>query len=236
MRHTLALLLASGVAATANAAYISFASDTNHAGPTFISNNIQTPTFRDGGPATVGGKVALKLLVDADEDGPGTAVSYDIFMNFNATLTNYNAHNFAGSWIHEYTAFGRYEFVDANSGALLLGVSFNKALFTSWSAAQGFLGTSATLQSNLGPDDDGQYEGSLVNQFSIVNDWAFTLTNLRATSGKPGDVVPVGNDGSHRYDWKSEGSYSATLALVPAPGALALAGLGGLIAARRRRA
>jgi hypothetical protein len=163
-------------------------------------------------------------------------VSYDIFMNFNATLTNYNAHNFAGSWIHEYTAFGRYEFVDANSGALLLGVNFNKALFTSWSAAQGSLGTSATLQSNLGPDDDGQYEGSLVNQFSIVNDWAFTLTNLRATSVKPGDVVPVGNDGSHRYDWKSEGSYSATLALVPAPGALALAGLGGLIAARRRRA
>ena len=236
MRHTLALLLASGVAATANAAYISFASDTNHAGPTFISNNTQVPTFRDGGPATVGGKVALKLLVDADEDGPGPAVSYDIFMNFNATLTNYNAHNFAGSWIHEYTAFGRYEFVDANSGALLLGVNFNRALFTSWSATQGFLGTSATLQSNLGPDDDGQYEGSLVNQFSIVNDWAFTLTNLRATSVKPGDVVPVGNDGSHRYDWKSEGSYSATLALVPAPGALALAGLGGLIAARRRRA
>lgn len=235
MRHTIALLLASGVAATANAAYISFASDTNHAGPTFISNNIQTPTFRDGGPSTVGGQVALKLLVDADEDGPGAAVSYDVFFKFNATLTNYNRHNFAGNWIHEYTSFGRYEFVDANSGALLLGVSFNAALFTSWSRDQFSLGTSATLQSNLGPDDDGAYEGLLVQQFSIVNDWAFTLTNLRATSEKPGDVVPTGSNGAHRYDWKSEGSYSATLALVPAPGALVLAGLGGLVAARRRR-
>lgn len=242
MRSSNALTLAAmaavagSVIGSAQGAYISFASDTNHAGPTFISNNTQIPTFRDGGPSTLGGQVALKLLVDADEDGPGAAVSYDIFFKFNATLTNYNRHNLAGNWIHEYTSFGRYEFVDANSGALLLGVNFHEALFTSWSRDMGFLGTSATLQSNLGPDDDMSSEGLLVQQFRDLQDWAFTLTNLRATSVKPGDVVPVGNDGSHRYDWKSEGSYSATLTAIPAPGAIALIGLGGLIAGRRRRA
>lgn len=236
MRHTIALLIASGVAASANAAYISFASDTNSGGPTFISNNTQLPSFRDGGPSTLGGKVALRLLLDVDEDGPGAATVYDVHMNFNATLTNYNAHNFSGNWIHEYTSFGRYEFVDANTGNLLLGVNFSNALFTSWSSSSDFLGTSASLQSNLGPDDDTSIDGSLSQFFPTMTDWAFTLTNLRATTTKPGDVVPVGNSGVHRYDWKSEGSYSATLTPIPAPGAIALAGLGGLLAARRRRA
>jgi hypothetical protein len=58
----------------------------------------------------------------------------------------------------------------------------------------------------------------------------FTVTDLLVTGGGP-----LVSDGVMR-SWSANASYSGNSEVVPAPGAIALAGLGGLLVARRKRA
>ena len=64
---------------------------------------------------------------------------------------------------------------------------------------------------------------------SQLRDFAFSLSNVRLANG---NRVPV-EQGALGTPWKAEASFSAHA--VPAPGAITLAGLGGLVMARRRR-
>jgi hypothetical protein len=78
---------------------------------------------------------------------------------------------------------------------------------------------------SLGPDDFGF-------DLTVIN-----VPNAGAPNLPSGINVALGTNKVPLQNWASEGSYSGSAAggFIPAPGAAALLGLGGLIAARRRR-
>lgn len=229
-----AVVVAAGAVGWAQAATISFGSDSNPNGPTFNGFSGDPPIrLLDGGLVDPDGIVVVDLLIDADENGPGLPTVEEAGFFFDGTLTGYSREMVGTAWRHEWLVSGALMFHHHASGEMLLGVEFDNALMTSWSASEFDMGLSATLQWNALVDAaPGPFEGMLVEGFGDVQDFAFTLTDIEVF-GEFGLQVPVGNDGSFRADWASEGSFSATL--VPTPGAMGLLVLGGLVAGRRRR-
>jgi len=242
---TAAIVLAS-MAGAANATLFSFASDNaNHTAFTFIGkgNVIQAapqdnPTF---------------LFAD-DDNGPlpplsgATRFVADMRINFLASVPLGG-----GNFIHNYALSGGdgpfdFGWVDFQTGAPLLTAKIRGSGHAETAVGPAFgWGSTATLQ---GADSEsanvvytwwgedlpayGLYKGESVGH----DDFSFTLTWLQH-DGVLG-VPLVSDDAAGDFKlpattWISEGSFSGTAHFVPTPGAMALLGLGGLVAGRRRR-
>ncbi|MBZ0171597.1 MAG: PEP-CTERM sorting domain-containing protein [Phycisphaerales bacterium] len=230
-----------GLAAIANAGIFSFASDSSDQHWTLL-----------GDPH--GGHYAL-------EDGTPTGSLMDLFIDdHNGVLdplvfrVDFNAHldiDYAssspiggGKFLHTYhiegdagwyTAAGPVLEMTVDGGLLtIVGDEF------SWDTAGSIFGadTWAGVQytSYVDAPDYGMYEGMSVGP----QDFSFSLTALNASGTIP-------------YDWSMPGtaldpqtmlpvdeiyaevSFSGSARFIPAPGSMALLGLGGMLSARRRR-
>jgi hypothetical protein len=221
------LLAASG----AHAAFFSFASDNDHTSWTFrgIGNNVRDA--QDGVDPQV-------LLID-DNNGvlPPLAMNLDFNADF---IIGYLASVplGGGTFVHNYSLNGNFSFVDAGGNAVLTCLVRDGSLTAIGGAASWF--STATLQGNDNPFGAVTYTwngpanpayGLFPGQSIGPDDAAFTLTVLNS----PGVGVPLDQGHLPSQQWFSEGSYSGSAFFVPAPGAAALLGLGGLVVARRRR-
>ncbi|MDX2132807.1 MAG: hypothetical protein SFY69_12225 [Planctomycetota bacterium] len=220
---SLATLAASGLA---QAAFVSFASDTNPAGPTFRGFPVGAALGRlqDDAP------VSVNFLVDLDEQGPGGPVSIPATFDFDATL---NSYAYAGG-VHVYNTSGYFQFNEAAGGGLILRVEWQNGAFTSLGPGPNALGPSGSVLSNSAADPSmvittGGILGGIIAS-GRDNSFAFTLTDLFDLARNP---VPVQNGGNIGAEFTAEGSFSGRV--VPTPGALVLLGLGGLAIVRRRR-
>ncbi len=214
------------VAGMAQGAFVSFASDTNPAGPTFSG----FPVGAALGRITDATPVQVNLLVDLDEQGPGGPVSVLTNFVFDATLDSYI---FAGG-VHIYNTSGSFTFTDAGTNELVLRIQWGGGAFTSLGTGPNALGTSGAVLSNSAASNPfivttGGILGG-IDPTGGENSFAFTLTNLFSVTGGAVPVLQGGNIGSA---FTAEGSFSGRI--IPTPGALALLGLGGLAIARRRR-
>lgn len=224
------LALAAG---SAQAAFFSFASDTNQNGPTFRNTGANGSTLNDGGTLNTNGSVNGPLLADLDEDGPNAPISINARFTFNGSLSNYQAISLSSGFLHTFRVNGTFSFLDAATSGNVMTATFANAVFASYSNTASTLGRTASIQANAGTDPTLAFSfGGALGTESLPEDenFVFTLTSLRNSSGGFVTVTPNGTLG----DLRSEGSFSA--AAIPAPGAVALLGLGGLIVARRRRA
>jgi hypothetical protein len=235
MLGTIGLLLAAG---GAQATTFSFASDVDHTSWTFTGVGALVNAALDpGNPQT--------LLVD-DDNGPNPALTFAVEFRANMVLQHAASVPLGGGQVfHIYnvaaapegpSSFGFY----LPDGSPLLTAVFNNGVFRNVGGA-GFWGTGANFSASdlsgsvtytwFGPDLP-QY-GLFNGQSSVgLDDAAFTFSNINSGQG-PGVAL---NDANYPgAPWSSEGSYSGTAHFVPAPGTLALLGLGGLISARRRR-
>jgi MYXO-CTERM domain-containing protein len=150
-----------------------------------------------------------------------------------------------GAFSHNYLASGSYSFTDVATGTTLLTVNFENCLYTargsqaSWfttAALQGDSGAGATVNLTW---NGASLPGYGLNPGTLPGGFSFGLATLNSSG-----VIPYGGQAPGASlatpsmlppsQWWSEGSWSATN--VPGPGVLTLIGLGGLVAARRRRA
>jgi MYXO-CTERM domain-containing protein len=209
--------------ATANAATFSFASDSYDTGPTWELLDDMLTAYDDA---------QVDLLVDVDEDGPGEAVTFeDADFDADITLDFQQTTDLGGGlYLHIFTASGTATWTDAVDG-LLLQLDFFNAAFTGLGGSDDMLGSAATLS---GEDFDtgavsytpGQPLIDLgLSAFFDPQDFAFTLTDINDGAG-----VSFSNGLFDEAD--AEGSFSGSA--IPAPGSLALLGLTGLCARRRR--
>ncbi|MFA6046187.1 MAG: hypothetical protein WC718_14480 [Phycisphaerales bacterium] len=233
---TLSVALLASLAGTAKADFFSFASDRNGQGPIFQGVGATPPAsggINDASALNPGNRVNTQLLWDADQNGPNPAVVIPAYFTFQASLSNPAVAPIGGGFLESWTATGQYEFRDPANNAVILRVQFNNAAFVSFSDSQGLLGETATLQSSGATDSGLTFTGFgplAGRDFSTLRTQSFTLTALR---GAQGGRAPINQGGFILPGWVSEGSWSASA--VPAPGALALGGLGGLLIFRRER-
>lgn len=240
---SLALALAAG---SANAAFFSFASDTADQAWTFMSGHGagMGNMIHDG----TGPNDPLVLHID-DNNGPAPHLAIPVQFDMMVSLNYVGSVQITpGYFSHNYVVSGSFMFVDVNSGAALLTVGFDGGLFTARGDATSWYSTGA-LQVDQSPNSSVNFVwgGGALPQYGLLpgpltgapRGFAFDLTAIN-TSG----LIPYNNTNPGvaidpqtkipTSQWWSEGSFSAN-AYVPAPGALALLGLGGLAMARRRR-
>ena len=233
--RTLTLIAFAAITSAAQADFFSFGSDSNPDGPTFLGGRNVPGRFRDAAPVDPSGNVTSNLLWDADEDGPMQAVLVPSVFRFQGDFTNYSRQNVFGVFIHSYVTTGFVEYRTLITNELALRIDFVNAIFTSVSSAETSWGATATLQDQSRTDSGLTFTaGSALpgaNYAGRIGDFAFTLSNLRATQG--GVVSINAATGNPTTEWRSEGSFSAHV--VPAPAALSVLGLAGFSAGRRRR-
>jgi hypothetical protein len=229
------------VAAAADITF-SFASDSNADGPTFFGgfdemkgNHILDGEDHDDDD----GDVIVGLIVDENGDAPGGDTTLSSVFSFEAMTTSYSVAAFDGGFVHQWTAEGFFTFTQTGTGLEVLRIRFENALFTSWSANQFELGTTASLQSSTGIDPELEFHAgeALIAQgitdadISTNEGFGFSLTNIRSAEF-PGLPLHLFANGDFAHHWISEGSFSATAA--PCPGAWVLV-LGGFLPGARRR-
>lgn len=228
-----ALAVCTGIA---NADFFSFASDVSAQSPTFQGVPAAAPAsggIADAGPLSPAARINTMLLWDADGDGPQPAMAFASYLTFQVTLSQPLLTPFAGGFIQSWIASGQYEFRDSATNDTILRISFDNAAFLSFSDAANFLGNTATLQNSDTTDASLTFTGFgplAGRDLSGPRSQAFTFTALRGPNGQRASVQ---QGGFIQPGWVSEGSWSASV--IPAPGALALGGLGGLMVLRRKR-
>lgn len=228
----LALAVAAG---TANAAFFSFASDRNPDGPTFSGNTSRSTIIRDGRPFDADNQITITFLVDRDEDGPGAPEAIESRVEFEGDIGSYLLLNRGARFLHTWDFEGGFRIIEQATNQTIFQASFGAALVTSLSEARTTMGISATIENNIDADPSLTFTtaGRLADiDVSQSKSFAFTLTNLRQQANNQRVPVVQSNFGGEG-PWVSEGSFSARA--IPTPGALALAGMGLLVAGRRRR-
>ncbi|TVQ53482.1 MAG: hypothetical protein EA377_07860 [Phycisphaerales bacterium] len=226
------------MAGVTNAAVtFSFASDSIDNGPAFGGGGAGAQDQLGTG---TGSPLNLTLLVDPDSTTPGGVASFDASFNFTATAIDHDFTTFGSAVVHNWLLNGSFSFVDNVSGDDILTISFNEAIMTSVSNSGLALGSTATIQASqdLSPSNLTFTPGAALTSLGITaadlsaqENFSFTLTNILSTTGTSHPML--GSNGTWQQAWLADGSFSASA--IPAPGALALLALSGLIGATRRR-
>lgn len=226
-------------AGSVQATLFSFASNTSDQAWVFTGTGLNMTSASGSHP--------MVLFID-DDNGPLPALQVSTRFAASINLTPVGSTPLPGGvFSHNYTAAGSFSFTDIAAGTTLLTVNFTGALYNSL-GQQFAWGTSSGLQANTlgGSAINMTWGGANLPQYGLVpgniggQDFNFGLTTLN-TSGvipynfqNPGvpitqaTMIPTAT-------WFGESSFSASSVSVPAPGCVALLGLAGLLAGRRRR-
>lgn len=237
MKTTFAFSALAGLAlaaASANAAYFSFASD----------NLSSESTFRGGGSSMGSGLLngRVDLLID-DNNGvlPTLTFGNTVFNADFSGITLRGSSTYAGTTTLVYSLSGWFSFTqNSDAGSMnLLTVNFEDAVMTVQSKNNKWLTTGSVLGSDqftsVAATTDLNLAGYDLAPGALKDvDFAFGLTALKTVNGGSGvSIDAISKLPTAR--WEAEASYNGTASMIPAPGSLALAGLGGLVCARRRR-
>jgi MYXO-CTERM domain-containing protein len=234
-----ALVMASGAA---QAAFFSFASDNADTRWTFTGNgsNVTSAT----------GEVPLLLHID-DTNGPAPILQNSVSFLAQYTLTFVGSVNLpGGAQALSYAANGSFSFTDVATGTTLLTTNFSNALFSVRASVNNVWTTTASLQvdDGLGATVSMVWGGANLPAYGLMNGalngsprgFSFDLSAINSSGAMPynGQSPGVAINSVTKLptqQWWAESSFSASANVIPAPGPLALVGLGALAMRRRRR-
>ena len=251
-----AILAAAG---SAHATLFSFASDTNDQLTTFLGTAGSSGSFNinDRGPTN-----RFTLLID-DNNGPAAAFARTVRFEADLRATWVSSPTIFGTTVqHIYTVTNgtqgfAFRFVDPTDNAVLLTASLDastQGVFsvpgtaTSWSTTGAVLGSDSFANvryiatqalvdrmtaAGFNPATYGIAAGDSVGP----DDFGFDLTRLFQRGSISTGVALDPQTRLPTQGWEAEGSFSgsAVNGFIPAPGAMGLLAIGGLVASRRRR-
>ncbi len=192
----------------------SFASDSNHNGPTFKGY---------AGTTTIAGGAEVDFMIDTNNDTYGGLITILSNFNLKGEGYDYNVFNIGSQYLHVWKFYSEMTFSQANGGSVkdILGIGFKEGVLTSWSPSPDTLGETMTLQCNQSAD-----QSIYMNAYALLNgigipsyylssskDVAFTFTNVRSLepNGNINNLVNL-SKGIFKDNWKAEGSFSASAA------------------------
>jgi hypothetical protein len=232
MSHRALAIIAVGCAVSSSqAALFSFASDNDASSFTFTGGGASVTDANDPTDPQI-------LLID-DDNGPLPAIPMAVEFGANFTIAYLASVPLSGgAFVHNYSLNGTFSFVDGSGNPLINATVTNGALTVIGGSLSWF--STATIQGNDNPDGSVVYTwsgpampgyGLLPGDSQGPDDMAFSLSALNLGGGL---VNLDANTHLPAQGWFSEGSFSGRTT-IPAPGAAAIAALGGLLALRRRR-
>lgn len=210
------------------------------------ANNILTAnagwgTFANGG-RTPAFAAYRPFLADGGTSALVNAQTFTVFMENGGIASN----GFAGVGLRTGTGPAEPFSLDSNrspqfgqaNNPFLFGFRGGQGNYIIWDAqsATGFDTGIAFRDSGLRVDftlvdaSTGQYNLYITDLANTANNWSFLGRSVGAASGNQLNTAGVYNLNS-----RNANAYFNRLAVIPTPGAAALMGLGGLLAARRRR-
>lgn len=232
----LAMLGVAGLAASANATYFSFASDTANRQWTFAGNGANVSQGDAAG-------VDVDLILADDNGGTERTIATKFFASW--TLSHVGSTGVGAAVSHTYRATGNFQWLDASTGGLVLRGDFSDAIFTAggsaaaWSSTATVMGSDEFTQMAYTSGISAPEVGLGIGALGGPQDFAFTLTVINTSGQLPYRAnaanrgVALGEGMLPGREWWSEGSFSGSA--VPAPGSVALVGLGGVMCLKRRR-
>ena len=211
LASVLAALPAAGVT-------FSFASDDNDDGPTFRGNSGGSMPYdlNEASGLSLDGNVDVDLMVDTNGDAAGGVVVIPSRFYFDGVISNFTITLRGGARVIQWDVEGTFYFTQASSFGLLLIVTFDNALLTTYSPNSFTMGQTATLQSSDDVDAGLDFTSTLLFQsltgvsnlaLNGSEDFAFTFTNIRDIDS--GGGLPRLDHGLFLRNWASEGSFSA---------------------------
>jgi hypothetical protein len=225
------------LAGSAQAALFSFASDTSD----------RSWTFSGQGASVVDATGPNDYLTLHIDDNNGILPRIDVSTQFNANYTISYVGSVplgGGAFSHNYLASGSYSFTDVATNTTILTVNFTNCLFTARGGQMSWFTTAALQGDNgAGATVSMTWNGAPLPGYDLLpgvlpGSFAFGHSALNSSGAIPyQNQSPGANLGANMLPtatWWSEASFSA-IRIVPAPGSLALLGLGALAAMRRRR-
>lgn len=256
---TLAAAAVLAVAGSAHATLFSFASDTNDQLTTFLGTAGSAGSFNinDRGPDN-----RFTLLID-DNNGPAAAFSRTVRFEMDVRANWISSPTIFGTTVqHIYSITNgtqgfAFRFVDPTDNSVLLTASLDAAS-TGVFSVPGTATTWSTTGAVMGSDSFANVKytatQSLVNKMTAAgfnpatygiavgdsagpDDFGFDLSRLFQRASTSTSVAVDPQTHLPTVGWEAEGSFSgsAVNGFVPAPGALGLMAIGGLVASRRRR-
>ena len=233
-------------AATANAAFISFASDTDPDNPTFVADYLELQ--RGVGGSTIVNNYEptfVSLIVDPDDDGPLGDISLAARLDVEMRLDYVSSVQVApGFYTHLFSLVGEFSFTPADDVRVQGDPEWSlTGTITEGEAIFAGIGSSTTVNSasmtGFNIDYDLVNVPVLGSAQNLLGDFGFTLTDIN--NGAGADLVtaqPRGGSGPLDNivginDFDSEASFSGSF--VPTPSTLALIAPLGVFASRRRR-
>ncbi len=233
MRHiAIGLVALSGLSAAANADLaFSFADPTGGRQIAFDQNGIGGP---GSGQMTYDQNAVINFIIDGSGEPNPFSVNFpNARMEMDMTL--FQGSSFFGTYLAPASGF--FRIYDATSGnTILRGDAIGGAFLRFGGTSSLLLSSDNGFSYTFGP----QLQAALnaAGNFGRVptdpQEGTFTITDAITTVVNPGSTSIIGPNGVLR-SFAANTSYSGNTATVPTPGALALVGLGGLLAARRRR-
>ncbi|MEM1206974.1 MAG: hypothetical protein AAGN66_27320 [Acidobacteriota bacterium] len=215
-RYLAPLALCILLASPASAVTFSFASDDNHDGPTFHGQRTFSPNdITAATTMSADSLVNVDLMVDVNDDKTGGVVTYQATLRFEGEINNWNVSPQGGGFLHSWeVSEGKIHFDQLGTGSPILTITFESALFTTYSPSTDYLGSTATLQGSEEVDNSIKFVAHPVlagigvssSLLSASEDFAFTFTNLRLPNGS---ALPLIRFGYFWDSWVSEGSFSA---------------------------
>lgn len=241
------------LAGTAQATFFSFASDVNSNAFTFAGTAGPTGTFTISQASQVNN---FTLLIDDNNNSQPTLAITGLTLQANLTATGGVSQNLAGTTFqHSYRVTGTISFLSgANTLLTILIGANNQAVLTvpgtqnQWSTSGAVLGadsfadvtyraTSNLVNAITGLGANAAAYGIAVGPGGTADsvgpdDFAFTLTTINA--GTIGTGPTLNANSAPTTPWQAESSYSGSTT-IPTPASVALMGVAGLVATRRRR-
>lgn len=210
----LSFLCVSVSASPLSSVSFSFASDDNHAGPTFRvdTNNI------------IEARATVDLMVDVNSHDKGGQVTFQSSFHFVGQAVNYQLYPYFGRWLHTWTVEPKiiqFDHITATTplNPLLLAIKTKGLMLTSVSNTRYAISETLTMQGSelfapikfgVGP----RVQGIGIPQLAVDYnpDVAFTLTNLQYPNfvGTPNPIMIQVVNGKFQEPFVTEGSFSAS--------------------------
>ena len=172
----------------------------------------------------------------------GATFLYEDFDFDGGTIESLSGNYYIGTTVTGYAWEIRSEMSDGSGGTLLFAGNTDGP----WSMERNYFDNSGYLGYSVIADIDDVFlpAGSYMMALSLIGDGQGTGNFLQTTSGANGFGSPIDNDlnwftseffGVSYFENYLPGSDFSYGVSIPAPASVALLGLGGLVAARRRR-